>query len=90
VLVSLKDAAEIELRYNERSDAAKGARLMDRVLLVDDDAGCAIFSWSISGTEGFDVTVVHDGLSAVPKALGGDFSLVVLDVMLPGRGASMS
>ena len=59
---------------------------MDRVLLVDDDAGLCDLLAEYLGTEGFDVTVVHDGLSAVPKALGGDFSLVVLDVMLPGRG----
>ena len=59
---------------------------MDRVLLVDDDAGLCDLLVEYLGTEGFDVTVVHDGLSAIPKALGGDFSLVVLDVMLPGKG----
>ncbi len=58
---------------------------MDRVLLVDDDHGLCDLLAEYLGTEGFDVAVVHDGESAVPKASGGDFSLIVLDVMLPGK-----
>ena len=34
--------------------------------------------------EGFSVTAVHDGESAARLAAGGDFQIVVLDVMMPG------
>ena len=34
--------------------------------------------------EGFSVTAVHDGASAARLAAGGDFQIVVLDVMMPG------
>jgi two-component system response regulator CpxR len=62
----------------------KGQVEMSRILVVDDDIDlCELLSDYLT-TEGFTVDVVHDGESGAERALAGDYSLVVLDVMLPG------
>lgn len=54
------------------------------ILLVDDDAElCALLS-EFLGREGFQVERVHEGHTALARAVSGDFDLIVLDVMLPG------
>jgi DNA-binding response OmpR family regulator len=35
-------------------------------------------------TEGFDVTITHDGLDGFEQARDGHFDMIVLDIMLPG------
>jgi two-component system, OmpR family, response regulator CpxR len=58
---------------------------MDRVLIVDDDIElCSLVSEYLS-SEGFRVESVHDGETGLQRALSGDFLLVILDVMLPGK-----
>lgn len=57
---------------------------MGKVLLVDDDVELAELLREYIEQEGYPTTVVHDGESGVAAALEGDFSLIVLDVMLPG------
>ncbi|RLJ71459.1 two-component system response regulator ArlR [Hydrogenivirga caldilitoris] len=57
---------------------------MDRkILLVEDDIsiGEMLLQWLTH--EGFSVDWVRDGLSAVRKALECDYTLVLLDLMLP-------
>ena len=57
---------------------------MPRLLLADDDRElCEMLAEYLRG-EGFDVDVAHDGASALAKLPGGDYDLVVLDVMMPG------
>jgi len=57
---------------------------MPRILLVDDDIElCELLTDYLSG-EGFEVVSVHDGRSAVQRALEPGWDAVILDVMLPG------
>lgn len=59
---------------------------MPRLLLADDDEElCEMLAEYLRG-EGFDVDAVHDGATALARAPGGGYDLVVLDVMMPGLG----
>jgi DNA-binding response OmpR family regulator len=54
-----------------------------RVLVVDDDVEmCQLLSQYLA-EDGFAVESVHSGLKGVERALSGESSIVVLDVMLP-------
>jgi DNA-binding response OmpR family regulator len=55
-----------------------------RILLVDDDAGVRDVVAFTLRREGFDVDEERDGASALESGRSGRYSLVVLDVMLPG------
>jgi DNA-binding response OmpR family regulator len=56
---------------------------MNRILVIDDDSElCELLSEYLT-PEGFSVESVNDGRIGAEKALSGDHSLVVLDVMLP-------
>ena len=56
---------------------------MPRLLLADDDEElCEMLAEYLRG-EGFDIDVAHDGEAALARAPGGDYDLVVLDVMMP-------
>ena len=57
---------------------------MDRVLIVDDDVELCRLLAERLGTEGFVIEAVHDGPRGLERALSGDYSLIVLDLMLPG------
>ena len=59
---------------------------MDRVLIVDDDVElCRLLAERLQ-TEGFTIEAVHNGSRGLERALSGEHSLVVLDLMLPGIG----
>ncbi|HEY3827454.1 MAG TPA: response regulator, partial [Bryobacteraceae bacterium] len=59
---------------------------MDRVLLVDDDVQlCRLLAERLA-TEGYTMETVHDGSRGLERALSMEYSLVVLDLMLPGMG----
>lgn len=55
------------------------------ILVVEDEEGIADFLSRGLGAEGYEVTVVGDGISGERLALSGAADLVVLDRMLPGR-----
>ena len=55
-----------------------------RVLVVDDEAPLAGAIAEYLRREGFEVTVTHDGVSAVAMARRDTPDLIVLDLMLPG------
>ncbi len=57
---------------------------MVRVLVVDDDVELCDLVSEYLEPEGFEVAAVHTGDQGLERALSGDYSLVVLDVMLPG------
>lgn len=59
------------------------SRLAPRILLVEDDAPLAAGIRENLEAEGYEVRLVHDGMSALEEARGGAFHLIVLDVMLP-------
>lgn len=56
---------------------------MAAVLLVDDDVELAEMLGDYLAQDGFVVTTLHDGASAVEAALSGSFDIAVLDVMMP-------
>jgi DNA-binding response OmpR family regulator len=58
---------------------------MVKILVVEDEPGIAFSLESDLETEGYEVDVVSDGALAVPRALGGNFDLILLDVMLPHK-----
>jgi len=57
---------------------------MDRVLLVDDDVQLCNLLAERLATEGYTIETVHDGSRGLERALSMEYSLVVLDLMLPG------
>jgi two-component system response regulator CpxR len=57
--------------------------VVERVLMIDDDAELCEMVAEYLAPEGFAVEGVHDGASGVERVLEGGFSLVLLDVMLP-------
>lgn len=56
------------------------------VLLVDDDAELTELLGEYLRREGMDAHVAADGESGLRRAQSGDYSIIVLDVMLPGIG----
>jgi two-component system response regulator CpxR len=53
-------------------------------LLIDDDTELCFLLSEFLKSEGFPVECVHEGRRGLERALHGGFSLVILDVMLPG------
>ena len=56
---------------------------MTKILIVEDEAKIARFVELELVHEGYEVVKVADGRAGVEEALGQDFDLVLLDVMLP-------
>jgi two-component system alkaline phosphatase synthesis response regulator PhoP len=56
-----------------------------RLLIVEDEAAIALALEDDLTLEGYQVTVVHDGLEALKRARGETFDAILLDVMLPGK-----
>src|SRR6202795_2947763 len=59
-------------------------RRMDHVLVVDDDIELCALVQEYLTAEGFSLKAVHDGEQGLKQALTGEYTLVVLGVMLPG------
>jgi DNA-binding response OmpR family regulator len=57
-----------------------------RILVAEDERTLAGFIEQSLRAEGHAVTVVHDGEQAQLEALTSDYALVLLDLMLPGKG----
>jgi DNA-binding response OmpR family regulator len=58
---------------------------MDHILIVDDDVElCELVREYLAG-EGFQLEAVHSGDAGLKRALEGEYSLVILDIMLPGK-----
>ncbi|MBU3069925.1 response regulator transcription factor [Aestuariicella sp. G3-2] len=56
---------------------------MSNLLLVDDDQELCLLLKEYLQTEGFHVTLAHDGSEGVKQALQHDYDVIVLDVMMP-------
>jgi DNA-binding response OmpR family regulator len=56
---------------------------MERVLLVDDDAELCQLVTRFLAREGFEISWALSGAVGVERALAGDYSLIMLDVMMP-------
>jgi DNA-binding response OmpR family regulator len=57
-----------------------------RILIVEDEPALAGFIEQSLRAEGYAVTAVRDGPAGEAAALTGDYALVLLDLMLPGKG----
>jgi len=57
---------------------------MTKILIAEDDPEIAMLERDYLEIEGFEVSIVDNGQLAVTQALTGDFSLILLDLMLPG------
>jgi DNA-binding response OmpR family regulator len=57
---------------------------MDKILIIDDDVALGELVTEYLEPLGFEIELVHRGDAGAERALAGEHSLVVLDVMLPG------
>lgn len=57
---------------------------MERILIIEDDSAIAAIERDYLEIEGFEVEIASDGLSGLERGLSGGFSLILLDLMLPG------
>ena len=55
-----------------------------RLLVIEDEVKLAQYLHKGLGENGHVVDVAHDGIEGRRLATGGDYDLVLLDVMLPG------
>ncbi|MBQ5824560.1 MAG: response regulator transcription factor [Clostridia bacterium] len=58
--------------------------MKEKILIVEDDAVIAELEREYLSANGYSVDVCSDGLSGYGSALQNDYSLIILDVMLPG------
>jgi two-component system response regulator CpxR len=58
--------------------------LMERILIIDDDVALCELVTEYLEPLGFEIERVHRGDLGAERALAGEYSIVVLDVMLPG------
>jgi DNA-binding response OmpR family regulator len=69
----------------EQAKIEKAAeRAVPRILVVDDDVELCELVAEYLTPEGFEVEAVYDGIRGIESALSGEYSLAILDVMLPG------
>lgn len=57
---------------------------MNDVLIIEDDSKILELEKDYLEANGFAVDTASDGITGLEKALENDFSLVILDIMLPG------
>lgn len=56
-----------------------------RLLLVEDEPGLSLTVSDLLEAEGYQVDTAMDGITGLAKAGTGDYDVVILDVMLPGK-----
>ncbi len=56
-----------------------------KILVVEDEQKVAGFIQKGLEEEGYTVDIAYDGESGIEKAAGGDFNLILLDIMLPKK-----
>lgn len=56
---------------------------MEKILIVEDDKAILMGLKDDLGFEGYEVSVAMDGKEGLKKALGHDFQLIILDILLP-------
>ena len=59
-------------------------RKMEKILIIEDDAAIAELEKDYLELSNFEVTIEADGMNGAARALNEDFSLIILDLMLPG------
>lgn len=56
-----------------------------KILIIEDDKEIAAIEKDFLEINGFQATIENDGLEGQKQALSGDFTLIILDLMLPGK-----
>ena len=59
---------------------------MNSILLVEDEPGLVLTLSDRLRSEGYSVEALYDGTEVVERASRNRFGLIILDVMLPGKG----
>ena len=57
---------------------------MKRILIIEDEESIAVLEKDYLELSGFEVEIENDGAEGLKKALGEEFDLFILDLMLPG------
>jgi two-component system alkaline phosphatase synthesis response regulator PhoP len=57
----------------------------ERILLIEDEAGLRLTLTDRLHKEGYQVEALADGKTGFDRAAGGDFDLILLDLMLPKK-----
>jgi len=57
-----------------------------KILLIDDEPGLRITLGDRLRSEGYRIETAADGEAGFKRASSGDFDLIILDLMLPGKG----
>ncbi len=57
---------------------------MAKILIIEDDAAIAAIEQDYLEIENFEAEVAPDGKTGLSRGLGGEFDLILLDLMLPG------
>jgi len=60
--------------------------MAEKILVIEDEPGIVDFLERGLRAHGFEVASAHDGVTGTEIGLAGGVDLVVLDMMLPGRG----
>ena len=55
-----------------------------RILIIEDEVSIAELEKDYLELSGFEVVMKNDGISGQASALGEDYDLIILDIMLPG------
>ncbi|HWC97807.1 MAG TPA: response regulator transcription factor [Candidatus Sulfopaludibacter sp.] len=59
--------------------------MKNRILLIEDDPGVVVTVSDLLGAEGYRVEFSLDGLLGLRRTESGEFDLIVLDAVLPGK-----
>ncbi len=60
-----------------------------KILLLDDDATLADLTRTILEENGYDVEIVCDGVQGIKKIMGGDYSVILCDMVMPNLAGDM-
>ena len=55
------------------------------ILIIEDEQSIAELERDYLEISGFSVDIASDGDTGLQKALKGDYALIILDLMLPGK-----
>ena len=57
---------------------------MKRILIIEDDKNISTLERDYLEANGYEVQIENNGTVGLKLALNEDFSLIILDIMLPG------
>ncbi|HLR05634.1 MAG TPA: response regulator, partial [Pyrinomonadaceae bacterium] len=59
--------------------------MANKILLIEDDSGITMALTDLLNAEDYRVETAADGLTGLAAAGQGNFDVIILDVMLPGK-----